>query len=458
MTVLGINTFLDDSSAAIIKSDKIESACQEERFSSILRDSNWPRLSIKEAKKPYYKVDTVAVGHTFDFYKRREIKQFIRKDVGKCSIEFVENHSAHAMSAILTTNWQECAVLVVDCHSDHYATSLGVYKNDKIQWLKRFKTNNSIGHLFSNVTKLCGYSPIKDEHKIMEAATVGYPKWVDWAKESVISLSPGSYKIKPEFLNSFSQGVLDFDIAASAQQVLELTILHLLDWLQKETGQSRLAFSGDIALNSSLNSILARFSSFHEIAIQPASNDAGTALGAAAFVERPVWEHAYLGYEDSNENNPEEIAIRLVNNKIVPLIHGKAEFSRQSLGNRCILSSPTEANINKINNIKNRHADSWMSYAFVCQERHVDSLFDTYSKDNFMCFSADSKGSSHRVSGPVTKLLVVNTSKNAFLNKVLQITSDKGLPVVMMADLCLDDKPLINSVQQFEENLKQRFY
>ena len=44
----------------------------------------------------------------------------------------MEHHECHAMSAVLTTDWEDCAVMDVDSVGGRYATSVGVYENNNI--------------------------------------------------------------------------------------------------------------------------------------------------------------------------------------------------------------------------------------------------------------------------------------------------------------------------------------
>ena len=69
------------------------------------------------------------------------------------------------------------------------------------------------------------------------------------------------------------------DLAASVQVRLEEMILELAAWLQRRTGERRIALAGGVALNCVANSRLWREGPFEDIWVQPASGDAGTALG-----------------------------------------------------------------------------------------------------------------------------------------------------------------------------------
>ena len=72
------------------------------------------------------------------------------------------------------------------------------------------------------------------------------------------------------------------DLAASAQLALEETVLALVTDGVKGRPVPRLCLAGGVALNCAMNQRLRSELKVGEIYVQPAANDAGTALGAAA--------------------------------------------------------------------------------------------------------------------------------------------------------------------------------
>src|SRR5690606_25123063 len=99
-----------------------------------------------------------------------------------------------------------------------------------------------------------------------------------------------------------------FDIARSLQHVLEESVLELAAWLARETGARHLVMAGGVALNCVLNGRLRDAGIFEDVWVQPAAGDAGTALGAALWID---WQHrgrrdyvmndVYLGPEFSDD-------------------------------------------------------------------------------------------------------------------------------------------------------------
>src|SRR4029078_1386224 len=127
-------------------------------------------------------------------------------------------------------------------------------------------------------------------------------KYYQFSEELQIALGPA--RAKGEELSQ-----KHWDIAASAQKVLEDTALHLLSGLYEQTGSENLCMAGGVAFNSVMNGRIMTETPFKRFFIQPAAGDAGCSLGAALLVwhsrlKQPRkfrMEHAYYGPGFSSE-------------------------------------------------------------------------------------------------------------------------------------------------------------
>src|SRR5260370_15532579 len=100
------------------------------------------------------------------------------------------------------------------------------------------------------------------------------------------------------------------DLACSVQRVLEENYYALLNHVQKHTGQKAVCLAGGVALNCVANGMIFEKTDFRDVFIQPAAHDAGTAIGAALYVQHQilhqprsfVMRHVYYGpeYGDSD--------------------------------------------------------------------------------------------------------------------------------------------------------------
>ena len=164
---------------------------------------------------------------------------------------------------------------------------------------------HSLGLLYSAFTYYCGFKVNSGEYKLMGLAPYGEPKYVDQIKDHLIDIKPdGTYRLDLSYFK-FHRGFrmtgrkfhklfrrpprkgeteltqFHMDLAASIQVVTEEIVVKLARSLQEETGARNLCLSGGVALNCVANGKLLREGIFDQVWIQPASGDAGSALGAA---------------------------------------------------------------------------------------------------------------------------------------------------------------------------------
>ena len=450
MSILGISAFHHDSAAAIVKKHKVVFASHEERFSRQKYDKRWPQNAINYSTHLCAEIKTVVF---YDKDNKGDSKSLIKKQFPKAEIEYVDHHESHAMSAICTTRWDECAVMVVDTVGGLYSTSLGVFQKGKIKWIKRFEYPNSLGLFYSTATRLLGFKPLKDESQVMAAAAFGNPKWSDWIENNVVQIGENNYQMRMDLRKGVGVGSLDWDVAASVQYVTEKILLNLAKFLKKETKLKNLAISGGVALNCVANTHLYKHSGFKNIAIQPAAGDAGCSLGAAALLQRPDWTTPYTGIHIPIKINTSEVAEKLLEGKIVALLHGKAEFGPRALGNRSLLALPTVHNSKLLHKLKGRITDTWRPWAPICLEDVATYYFEVYNKKyNYdMLFTADDKSSPMREINRIcsARLQVVNYQTNSVLSEILKKTTKKDQPVLINTSANARGKPIVNTREDF---------
>ena len=448
MKILGVSSYHHDSAAASINNGLIEGASHEERFTRKKYDNSFPKNAIEWLKDPHEDWEFAA------FYEETTYDRF-KSDIRKYTRArpiLVDHHEAHAMSSILMTDWYECAVMVVDTVGNKFSTSLGVYENGQITWLKRFRYPNSLGLFYSSATRLLGLKPLSDESQVMAAAAYGEPKWFDFIRSKVLHHDyKGHYDLLINLERGLGYGSLDWDIAASVQKTIEHVLVNLAGWLQNETGMKNLAYAGGVALNCVANTEIIRFSGFDDIAIQPAAGDAGCALGAAALIERPLWENAYLGVNANDGILADQQAEKILSGEIVKIVQGRAEFGPRALGNRSLVCIPTPDNIEKLNTIKNRKEDNWRPYAPICQEEEASKWFNIYKPSYEMLFTADIRGGNFTTYDNSARLQIVNASKNPYLWKILEITRQHGYPILINTSLNAKGKPIVNTLEDLNE-------
>lgn len=454
--ILGISALHHDSAVCLVDKGKILFASGEERFSRVKNDSRWPNESLNYIIETYGMPTDVIFYDELNFWKRNEIKNILRKD-GFKNIHFTTHHSSHAYSSIYTAPWpwdQPCAVMVVDTIGGKKATSLGYWNGKTLEWIKTFPYPNSLGLFYSSITRLIGFNSNIDESKTMSAAAFGIPKWQNYIEKYLINITDEDYTCLLDFERGLGFGVLDFDIAASAQKILEKVLINLANWLAKETGCTRLAYAGGVALNCVANTKIIENTPFNEVWVQPAAGDAGGAMGAAMEAVPCKWNNAYLGYDAGNELDPRDVAKRIIAREIVPVIRGKAEWGPRALGNRSFLSVPTKLNSIRLHNIKERIYDTWRPWAPICLSSVAKDHFEIVQPSYEMMFVAYSKTSKwFPYPDKTARLQVVDKSNNEWLTEVLKVTTENGHPILINTSLNARGKPIVNTHSDFTKEI-----
>ena len=216
--------------------------------------------------------------------------------------------------------------------------SYGVAEGNEFEIRDVTRFPHSLGLLYSAFTYHCGFKVNSGEYKLMGLAPYGEPKYVDVILEKLIDLKDdGSFRLDMDYFN-YCTGFtmtnerfddlfgraprkpeseitrLGMDLASSIQKVTEEAVLRIGRHVHKQTGEENLCMAGGVALNCVANGRLYREGPFKRIWIQPASGDAGGALGAALW----TWHH-HLGKARPRQiywtANPIPIWARLIHPK-----------------------------------------------------------------------------------------------------------------------------------------------
>jgi carbamoyltransferase len=347
-------------------------------------------------------------------------------DTGPERWHYVPHHLAHAASAFHASPYPRAAVMTLDGRGERATTSYYLGRGQQLTEIGAVTMPHSLGLLYEQVTSHLGFLHSSDEYKVMALASFGKPEYVDVLRQLVRVVGEGRYVIEPINLQDWfgpprvRGGRLEqkhYNLARSLQQVLEETTLQLVDWLHASTREEALCLAGGVALNCVLNARVRSQGPFKDVWVQPAAGDAGTALGAALWVDARVsptpgtrasaMEHVFWGpaYGDDEieaqlrraklpyrrlRNIPEETAELLERDCIVGWFQGAMEFGPRALGARSILASPISASMqDRLNDIKDR--EDFRPVAPVVLEEEAANWFLDARVSPFMLFVFDVK-------------------------------------------------------------------
>ncbi len=357
---------------------------------------------------------------------------------------FSEHHLSHAASAFFPSPFEEAAVLTMDGVGEWTTTSLAIGSGNALSVHKEIHFPHSLGLLYSAFTYYTGFKVNSGEYKVMGLAPYGEPKYAQLIKEHLIDIKEdGSFHMDMSYFNycagltmtnykfadlfggpaRLAESTLtqrEMDLAASVQAVAEEVVVKLAKGIRKSTGQKNLCLAGGVALNCVANGKLLREGVFENLWIQPASGDAGGAIGAALgayhlMLNQPrsvkagdAMRGAYLGplYEQqdieqrlkaagavftvvSEAQMITETASALADGKAVGWHQGRMEFGPRALGGRSIIADPRSPTVQKQLNLKVKYRESFRPFAPSVLREHLSEWFDMDDDSPYMLLVAD---------------------------------------------------------------------
>ena len=239
MLILGISAYYHDSAACIIKDGQVMVAIEEERFSRIKHDNNFPHKAIefclKSQKLKAEEIDCVAyyekpllkferILETFlatwpfslmPFLKgmpewldyKIKIEATIKKLGFKNQIFFIPHHFSHAAACFYPSPFEKAAILTVDGVGEWQTTGLWLGNQNNIKQLKFLDFPSSLGLLYSTFTAFLGFKVNEDEYKVMGLAAYGKPTFVNKIRSIIDIKNDSSFKLNLKyfgFRESFS--------------------------------------------------------------------------------------------------------------------------------------------------------------------------------------------------------------------------------------------------------------
>lgn len=233
MTVLGINAYHGDSSAAIVRDGRLIAAVEEERFNRIKHWAGVPiesiRFCLAEAGMKFSDLEHIAINLNpkvnhfrrllFILQRRPDLKLIVErlKKLGKTAsigdaiaagfpggkmkaqVHHIEHHLSHLASSYLCSPFKDAVNLSVDGFGDFASAAWGPGTDGELRIDGRVFFPHSLGIFYSAITQWLGFPHYGDEYKVMGLAPYGEPKHLDLMRKIVRVQSDGSYKLGLDF-------------------------------------------------------------------------------------------------------------------------------------------------------------------------------------------------------------------------------------------------------------------
>ena len=501
MRILGISSQFHDAAITVVEDGKVLFAGHAERYSRQKNDAfinkglvnaalahGKPDIVVYHEKHWAKTLRNFTIGN-FGFAKELSAKQWIEKfypELADIPSTSYWHHETHAAAGVLTSSFDECAVMVIDAIGEFDSASIWQWKNGKLSKKDSVWYPSSLGLFYSAVTAYVGLKPMEDEYILMGMAAYGDAEKAHAARAVMeqqffvnsmpIGTGPGAIKMKKNLQKGIKPGTLDgfddFDIAMAAQMIAEERVKEYARYAQKLTNSDNLVFMGGVALNCVANSNL--FGLYKNIHIMPNPGDAGSSLGAAAlhYYKKTGklidWQGPYLGTEIPGAYPIEKALQSLKRNEIFGIANGRAEFGPRALGNRSLCADPRGGEIkDRMNEIKKRQ--KFRPFAPMILEEHVHEYFEmpgNISYAPYMQFVAKCKKPEEFPAiiheDGTSRVQTVNKKDHPHLYELLsRWYKQSGCPMLVNTSLNIKGQPIVDTVldaQAFERKYKVKVH
>lgn len=553
--ILGISCYYHDAGAVLLKDGSVVFAAQEERYTRKKQDDDLPVEAIAKAlahegitideidaigfyEKPMLKFFDRILSTYFKtwplglrqyqmamkewMHTKLWIPQHIEKKLGyKGEIYYIPHHESHAASSYYCSGFADSTIVTVDGVGEWATTTIG-YGNGKALDLKQeIHFPSSLGLLYSAVTYYIGFKVNSAEYKVMGLAPYGEPKYVEQFKELIDIKEDGSFALNMKYF-SYEHGLkmtgkkieklfgqptrtpesdltqFHKDIAASVQAVTEEVMLKICKHAKEICPSDNLCLAGGVALNCVANGKILRSGLFKDVFIQPASGDAGGALGVALSIWHKIYNNddtapnqstptgvrptgvrspalrindVYWGTEYSDdeieaflkqENLPYErldesritnhVAELLEGENVIGWFQGRMEFGPRALGNRSIIADArNKENWQKVN-LKIKFRESFRPFAPTVLEENVSEYFELDRESPYMLLVADVKPDKRDMIPAVThvdgsaRIQTISEKQNSkYYNLIKAFRKKTGCAVIINTSFNVRGEPIVES-------------
>lgn len=533
MLILGLSSFRNDAAAALMRDGVIEAAIENYKLEPAA-PRRIPEAAIQyclsQVEVQWRDVDLVAIAsNPKGAWARKAVARRVfspsapaatlcqeGRELGRLARELtdvqlirqrmqnnnkvitLDHQLCHAASAFFLSPFRKALILNLDGEGDGFGGVVAVGDDRRIQVQETISYSDSIGWLYSLVTRLVGFRD-REEYKTQWLGLEGDPVY----KELFIRMLRGSNQSGPhldlrywrrEVLGGFAASATLLkelgmshdtpelsqdqrrDIASSLQAAMTETISEWLAALQKKYGVTQICLGGGVFQNALLVSSLERRFGPGNIFVPPASGNAGCAPGAAASVwhqqmgmpRNPEVRSVYWGPSFTRQEIKDVLdnvksryvlhhtdgevldsAVQLLRaGKIVGWFHGATEFGPRALGHRSILASPWAPYVSENLNEYVKHRESFRPYAVSVREEDCARYFEASTLSRFMNSlgvlrpDVDVLPGALQLSGGLVRLHVVEKQTNRLLWELLrQFGQREPAPILVNTSFNLPNEP-----------------
>ncbi len=445
----------------------------------------------------------------------------------RSKVSLVNHHLAHAASAYYASPWKEALIFTSDGKGDGLCGGCYVGRGGTLRCVDTIEDRNSLGQFYQSVTKFLGYKVNRHEGKITGLAAFGDSDKTFALMNSLLRFDGGRFHntfhdikefrkdplgyfqrkvdrqgfIHLNYVKSLHGTLIDYavayqmylnfmedsmkafepkDMAAGIQKLAEeATVAYAKEQLKRNPCPV-ICLAGGVFANVKINQRVREIPGVKNIFVQPAMDDAGTALGAALIVAMKSsggkpWQPpatVYLGPSFTDQqieaslkryglkyrrvDDYEEVLGKLIyEGKVIGRFNGGLEWGPRALGNRSIIARPIKKDINDILNERLRRTE-FMPFAPSMLAEDAPEFLEDYAPEHaaakYMTITYNVKKeridqiqAAVHVDGTARPQVVFKEDNPSFYNIIKSYKKYSGFGVVINTSFNMHEEPIVSS-------------
>jgi len=347
MYILGLNAAGFNTSAALLRGEKVLSAVEEERLNRQKKTRAFPHKAIdwvlSQAGIRTEDLEAICVGWNpainLEAYsvaqsgRHRYLGELLysvasaliqkaKSNVGDVTtqtislggkkgpipIVYVRHHLCHAAN-FFQSPFEKASIVTFDAFGEKESCTISEGRQSQIELKGSVEFPHSLGGFYSSFTEFLGFEAQSDEWKLMGASSYGAPGRFRNKIRKLYNLLPkGHYELDLSFFNFYQfhrpgryteklekhlglpalkQGDKIpgeyYDLAAAVQEGFEAIYFHVIRHAQKICRSDSVVLSGGCAMNSLANGKVRKKCGPRKLFIPSAPDDSGVSVGSAAY-------------------------------------------------------------------------------------------------------------------------------------------------------------------------------
>lgn len=419
--------------------------------------------------------------------QNKKIRELVETSSRVGSLSRIDHHVAHAASVVLPFDRvNKGTVITLDGVGEGICSRVMDFESGTFRHRSWQPAIGSPALMYGYLTRVLGYKINRHEGKLTGLAAFGdgekvYEvlfKYFSYnSRRNVFIARKVGYGYRAiEALRQELSGYSPEDVANGVQRIFEENVLSYIIKQIPELQGTKLYLAGGAFANVKLNQRIAELKGIPELVIAPNMGDGGLALGAASMVHKSNarLQSLYLGSNpedlprnelrklglsahDSEENPARAVAQLLADKKIVAVARGRMEYGPRALGNRSILYSTSDREVNTWLNKKLRRTE-FMPFAPICRDVDAEKYFILSmpkSAYGSMTITCDVTEHCKRVAPAIVHVdgtarpQILSRDQNPFIYELLSIYDElTGEGILVNTSFNMHEEPIVRTGQE----------